>query len=158
MTYDFITSEQILSLAFSDGEYISPTTIAQSDIDASIERWVVPVVGRRLIDAAATGAYPTLVEEYLSPAIAACVRLDVQARLNVATSQLGLTVLTGSNNRQADVDMRAELMCSLRHKAHSLLRRLTDHLEQQPPAYAEYVAAANVLNRCQSYGGFVQVS
>jgi hypothetical protein len=152
-----ITPSQVLSLAFSDAGYISPETISPSDVCASVERWILPVVGGSLLDKVEQGGYPTLMEEYLLPAAAACVRMDIQPRLNVATSQLGLSVVAGSNNKAADVDMRAEQMLSLRQRARALLRRLTDHLEEHSEEYPEYSSAANVMLRVSNDGGFVQI-
>lgn len=155
--YNFITAQYVLSTAFTDGEYISSEVITQNDIDCAIERWIVPVVGRELLTKTTRPEYQTLFNELLMPAAATAVRLDVQSRLNISTSQHGARVVVGERNAAADVALRSELMLSLRNKLHTLLSTLTDLLEQNPERYPEYHPKDNVLHKVATYGGFVQI-
>ena len=43
-----ITPEQVVALAYADGEYLPPEQITGADIAAAEERRIVPVVGRGL--------------------------------------------------------------------------------------------------------------
>ena len=45
-----ITPAQAVALAFADGEYLAPESVTQSDIAAAEQRYIVPVIGRRLYD------------------------------------------------------------------------------------------------------------
>jgi hypothetical protein len=155
--YDFITPQHIISHAFTDGEYISAEAISKSDIVASVERWVVPVVGRELLEHLGEFDSSTLLVDYLIPAVAAAVRYDLQPRLNVSSSQNGLRVMVGERNAQPDSEAREAFMASLRQKLRSLLRSLTHHLEQNAENYPHYHAAGNVMTRVTTDGGFVQV-
>ena len=157
MANKIISPAEVVALAFSDGGYVAPEVVAQADITAAIERWIRPVVGDALLSAVQGGAYAELAEEYLRPAVAAYVRLALQPRLNVATSQLGLCAPNSSHLKAADAVARRELMRSLRTRASTLLRRLSTHLEQNKGAFKEYSSKDNILNRCSYDGGFVQI-
>ena len=92
-----ITPADTVRLAFTDGEYVSPEAIGEADIEAALRRRIEPVAGRALCEAMREGAYPDFVSEYAAPALALCVRLVVQPRLNAATGQTGLAVPAGAN-------------------------------------------------------------
>mgnify|MGYP007057708475 CR=1 FL=1 len=154
---ELITSAEVIAIAFTDGQYIEQSVISPCDIEAATERWVTPVVGRALLDAVAGGKYGELKEDYLKPVIALYTRLLVQPRLNVQTSQLGLTVPSDTKHRAADEKARAELRHALRERADSMRRRLWEYLEQHSLTIAEYHREDNILNRCSCDGGFVQI-
>lgn len=144
-------------MAFTDGEYLSAEVIAQSDIAAAVERWILPITGEPLIEAVAQGSYAAFAEEYLKPTIAAYVRLEVQPRLNVATGQMGLTIASTSYRKVADESMRRELLVALKRRAESLRRRLSRYLDTEADAMPEYNPDKNILKHCSCYGGFVQI-
>lgn len=152
-----ITPQEVVKLAFTDGEYLSPEVIAEADIDAVVERWILPVVGASLIKAVATGAYAAFAEGYLKPTLAAYVRLEVQPRLNVATSQMGLTIPTTTHRKVADEALRRELMVALKRRAEALSRRMSRYLDDKADEMPEYIPSENVLKRSSCYGGFVQI-
>ena len=52
-----ITPLQVLKTAFGDGEILPPATIAEADIAAAEQRWIVPVIGRKLHDRLLAGVY-----------------------------------------------------------------------------------------------------
>lgn len=154
MTKSIITPAEVIAAAFSDGEYVAPEAIAEADIVAATERWVVPVVGSALLDKVAEGEYAELKSDYIAPAVALHTRLLVQPRLNAATSQLGLTAATG-NRKAADKALRYELQRSLRSRAHSALRRLSNYLDANAQAIPEYTPTKNILKHCSCEGGIV---
>lgn len=156
MTKSIITAAEVIATAFSDGEYIATEAIAEADIIAATERWVVPVTGSALLEKVLQGEYAEL-RSLLTPAIAFHTRLLLQPRLNAATSQLGLTVASSNARKGADEALRSELMRSLRIRARQALRTLSTFLEQNSEHYAEYEQKANILNRCCCDGGFVQI-
>ena len=75
---NLITNEQVISLAFGDGEYLSPEVILDSDIALAEDRYIVPVVGAELHQALLDGSYPTLLDDFVAPALAMAVRTVVQ--------------------------------------------------------------------------------
>jgi hypothetical protein len=157
MRYNIITPAEVVALAFSDGGYIVPTAIAEEDIDAAIERWVKPIVGEALLEAVQSGGYAEFCHDLLMPAIAFCVRREVQPRLNASTSQLGLAAAVGGTVKAADKSLREELMRAVKVRARTALKSMSDYLEAHATEFREYDTKHNVLNRCSCDGGFVQI-
>lgn len=152
-----ITPKEVVEIAFTDGEYISSESIAASDIEAAAERWVVPVVGRGVMEAAAAGQYGELKENYLKPAIALYTRCLLQPRLNVSTSMLGLGSPSSTHRKAADKHHSQELMEALRKRARTTLRRLSEYMQEHKAEIVEYDPKCNILNRCSTDGGFIQI-
>ncbi len=157
MAQKIITAVEILSAAFTDGAYLAPESISDADIWAAVERWVVPVTGRKLLQSVERGSYSEFATSYLKPCIAAYVRLLIQPRLSAVTSQLGVAAPASTSHKTADESLRRELMTSLRKRAHALRQRMSEYLNDSPINMPEYVAENNVLNRCSCDGGFVQI-
>ena len=154
---ELVTSAEVIAIAFTDGQYIEQSVISPCDIEAATERWVTPVVGRALLEAVAQGKYEELKEDYLKPVIALYTRLLVQPRLNAATSQAGLSVITTSSRKAADAEARRELQRSLKARAKFLRQRLEESLDGHKAELAEYDEKQNILKRCRCDGGFVQI-
>ena len=154
---NIITPAEVVRLAFTDGEYVSPEVVGEADIEAAIRRRIEPVAGRAMCEAMRGGAYPDFVRDYAAAAIALCVRVMVQPRLNVATGQTGLAVPAGTYRKAADADARAELARALRIRAREAVRRMSDYLEANADTMAEYDPNENILKRCNCDGGFVQI-
>lgn len=152
-----ITKAEVVSLAFSDGEYLCPDVISSADIDSVVEKWIEPVVGDALLERVAEGGYVDFAEQYLKPTVAAYVRCQVQPRLNVVTAQAGLAVPVGSYRKAADESVRGELLLSLKARAKALRARLSEYLESHFEEFAEYDKRHNILNRCSCDGGIVQI-
>ena len=157
MRDNIISSSEVVQIAFSDGGYIAPETIAEADIAVATERWITPVVGEPLLQAVRAGKYATLRDDYLAPAIALYTRLLVQPRLNGATSQLGLSVVSAPTQRAADEALRAEVQRAVKERARAALKRLSAYLEEHQSEHKEYDRRSNILNRVSCDGGFVQI-
>ena len=154
---ELITQAEVVALAFTDGEYLSPNVIAKADISAAVNRWIKPVVGQALLWAVKDGEYAEFAEKHLKPTIAAFVRCLVQPRLNVVTGQAGLATPVGSYHKAADEEARRALLRSLVGRATALRAEMSDYLEANADKIGEYDPKQNVLNRCRCYGGFVQI-
>ena len=89
---NLITNEQVISLAFGDGEYLSPEVVLDSDIASATEQYIIPVVGAQLCEEMLNGAQRTLLNDYVAPALAMAVRTMIQPALNVRTGQGGLYI------------------------------------------------------------------
>ena len=85
-----ITPSQAVALAFTDGEYVSPAAVGESDIAAAMHRYVEPVIGTPLAEALAEGRYAALTEDFVAPALAMSVRTLIQRALTVRTGQVGV--------------------------------------------------------------------
>lgn len=156
MTYNIISAEEVIALAFSDGGYIAAEAIAETDIAASVRRWIQPITGEPLLKALTEGNYSELLEAYIKPAAAACVRVDMQPRLNGSTGQMGLAVVTATGHSAADSRVRHDLNNALKRRATELRKILSEYLDAHPEI-SEYSPRNNILKRCRCDGGIVQI-
>ena len=125
-----ITPAQAVALAFADGEYLAPESVTQSDIAAAEQRYIVPVIGRRLYEKLLAGSHASFTTGTVAPKSAAYQPAGTQAL--------------------------RELQRSLRRQARTLLRRAAEHLETHAAEFPEYDPHENILNRCTTDGNFVQ--
>ena len=152
-----ISPAEAVALAWGTGEYMPPEAISESDIAAAQRRYIEPVIGRPLAEALAAGRYEELRAEYAAPALAMFVRLAVQPSLDIRTGCAGSVVQSGAYADPAGSEARAAAMRSLRRRGGALLRRLSERLDASPAAYPEYAPERNVLKRCSTDGGIVQI-
>ena len=152
-----ITPEQVIQSAFGEAEYLSAQAVSDADIVAATSRYIAPILGDELVQRLADGHYAELLEEYVAPALAAAVRYMVQPLINLRTGDSGLVAPKGeyfaAPSKQATAELQQRLKCRMRE----LLRRLSDHLNGNSKSYAEYNYECNILNRCLTDGGVVQI-
>ena len=122
---NLITNEQVISLAFGDGEYLSPEVVLPADIASAEARYIIPVVGEKLHQEMLDGAQKTLLEDYVAPALAMAVRTMIQPALNVRTGQGGLYIPTSARSDTSVKSTTHSLQKSLRNRRQALLRRLS---------------------------------
>lgn len=154
---NLITNEQVISLAFGDGEYLSPEAILDSDIAAATSRYIIPVVGTELCEALLSGSHTALLETFVAPALAMAVRTMIQPALNVRTGQLGLQI---SSTLRADSSTKTAMQTlqkSLRLRRQALLKRLSNHLKNHASEFPEYNPKNDAIQKCSIDGGFVQI-
>ena len=89
---NIITNEEVIELAFGDGEYVSPDVVGDADIAAAAIHYIIPVVGAELYEEMLEGSHPTLRNDFVAPALAMAVRTMIQPSLNVRTGQAGLHI------------------------------------------------------------------
>ena len=152
-----ISPAEAVALAWGTGEYVPPEAISESDIAAAEQRYITPVIGRRLTAALADGRYEELRLDYAAPALAMFVRVTVQPSMDIRSGQAGSVVQSGSCSKPADNDARRASLRSLRCRAGELLRRLSERLDAAAGAYPEYIPEKNILKRCSTDGGIVQI-
>lgn len=150
-----ITPEDVLKIAFCEAEYITPTTISNTDIVTATNRYILPIVGEELVVALLNGEYPTLLEQYVAPALAFAVRHTVQPTLNLRVADSGLLSPRTENHTTPQQSAVVSYATSIRSRMRELLARLSDHLDEA--GYAEYNPKSNILNRCSIDGGFIQI-
>lgn len=154
---NLITNEQVVSLAYGDGEYLSPEAVLDSDIAAAASRYIVPVVGTELYEALLNGSHKSLLDDFVAPALAMAVRTMIQPALNVRTGQLGLQI---SSTLRADSSTKTAMQTlqkSLRLRRQTLLKRLSNYLKNHASEFSEYNPSNDVLQKCTIDGGFVQI-
>ena len=151
-----ITNEEVISLAFSDGEYVSPNVVLDSDIDSAAHRYIVPIVGKELYCEMLEGSHQALVLDFVAPALAMAVRTVIQPALNVRTGQAGLYI---PSSTRSDASTRGTINGfhkSLRLRREALLKRLSDHLRDHAAEYPSYDANEDIMQKYSISGGYVQ--
>lgn len=154
---NLITNEQVISLAFGDGEYLSPEVILDSDIAAAASRYIVPVVGAELYEAMLDGSHKALLDDFVAPALAMAVRTMIQPALNVRTGQLGLQISSSLRADSSTKTAMQTLQKSLRLRRQTLLKRLSNYLKNHASEFPEYNPSNDVLQKWSIDGGFVQI-
>ena len=154
---NLITNEQVISLAFGEGEYLSPEVILDADIASATSRYIIPVVGEELCEAMVEGSYEVLLDDFVAPALAMAVRTMIQPALNVRTSQLGLRISSSLRADSSTKTAMESLQKSLRLRRQSLLKRLSNYLKNHASEFSEYKPSCDIMQKCSIDGGFVQM-
>ncbi|MDE6446572.1 MAG: hypothetical protein K2L06_06905 [Alistipes sp.] len=150
-----ITPLQAVKLAFGDSEILPPETLAEADIAAAEQRWIVPAIGRKLHDRLLAGLYADLVTDYLAAPTALYTRALVQPRLDVRTDRLGTLAPKPANGAAAGDEARRGVRRQLLEEARTLLQRATDCLTANRRQYPEYAPDENRAPGCSIAGGIV---
>lgn len=152
-----ITPQQAVRRAFGDGEYLPAGVIAEADVAAAEQRYVVPVIGRTLYEKLLTGAEADFTRAYLADAVALFTRLTVQPRLDIRTGRCGTMAPKTDWGQPAGDAALCRLRKSLRREAMTLLRRAADYLATHAAEFPEYDPRQDLSNRCSTDGGLVQI-
>lgn len=154
---NLITNEQVISLAFGDGEYVSPEVILDTDIAAAEDRYILPVVGEKLYSEMLKGSHPTLLNDFVAPALAMAVRTMIQPALNVRTGQCGIHISSSVRSETAIKLAAQALQKSLRQRRQTMLRRLSNHLRTHASEFLNYDVERDAMQKCRIDGGYVQM-
>lgn len=148
-----ITPSEVVSLAFSGEELVRKEVITEFDILEAEECYVRPILGATLYEALIAKRYPTLLSDYVLPALAAWCRYVVHPHLDSRCYVCHESQSRSSSMNEHD----RRLWLRLRRKASTLSRRLSEHLNGHCDDYPEYNPLNNPLNRCSIYGDIVQI-
>ena len=152
-----ITPLQFQKLAFGSCEYLQPTDFGEADIAAAEQRYILPVIGPALHARLLTGDCADFRTDYLATPVALYTRLLLQPRLDIRTGQSGTTAPKTSWCQPADGEALHRRRHALHSEARALLRRAVEYIETHRDEFPEYRPEKNILNRCSTDGGFVQI-
>lgn len=152
-----LTPAEVVSTAFGEGEYMPETAVSSADIAAAESRHLIPVTGHRLWQALIDGRYPDLRDDYAAPAAAMFTRVELQPLLDIRTGRFGAAAPSTSCWKPAERKQILDARRALRRRARALLHRLSDRLDECAAEIPEYDPRENILNRCSTDGGFVQI-
>lgn len=152
-----ITPHEVHRHAFAGGEPLAHDAVGEADIAAAESAFLRPIVGAELHDALLAGRYPEFVADYLTTALALATRTLIQPRLDLRTTQLGTLSPKADNGSPAEVPLLERLRANLRREAMLLLRRASNYLDDHAANFPEYDPHENILHRCMTDGGFVQI-
>ena len=152
-----IKPEHVLQQAFSPEEGFPPEAITIQDIVSAEERYLIPIIGRKLYQKFASGNQPEFVREYLAAPLALYTRAMLQPRLNLKTGALGTTSPRTNLSTPAQRASCHDLQRSLLRQARALMTRATDYLATHAPEFPEYDPSSDPLNHCSLDGNMVQI-
>jgi len=150
-----ITPLQVCKLAFGDGETLPPETIAEADIAAAEERWIIPVIGRRFHDKLLAGAHADFCADYLASPVALCTRALIQPRLDIRTERCGTVAPKSDYAQAAGEEARRQLRRQLLSEARTLLDRAIGYLEAHRNILPEYDPDDRSATCCSIAGGII---
>ncbi|MEG0499191.1 MAG: DUF6712 family protein [Alistipes sp.] len=152
-----ITPAQVVALAFADGEFITEQSITQADIVAAEERYIVPVVGRKLYVQLLAGSRAEFVTDYLAAAVALFTRASLQPMFDIRTGQCGTVAPRSANFQPASDAALCRMQKALHTKARTLLHRASNYLSENQSSFSEYNDSQNILKKCIINGDLIQV-
>lgn len=133
-----ITSSEVINLAFSSVEQITPGIVKETKIEAAQERYIRPAFGEEMYDAMTAGRYPEFVNDYLKPTLAYFVRHDLIPEVSTPVGNTGAMV-PSANHANAATDKQRELaMDSAMNSANALLGKAIRHIEAHRDGFPEY--------------------
>lgn len=152
-----ITPSEVLRRAFRSRERLPADTVTEADIATAEARFLCPVLGQALHDRLLLGNDATFVAAYLADAVALLSRYVASPRLRSFCSAMGSFRPEPPDTAVQDAAVFACEQRALKREAMTLLRHATDYLEQHAADFPEYEPNRNILNRCTTDGGFVQI-
>lgn len=140
---------QVVELAFSAGNSVSPASIKETKIVVAQEKYLRPELGG-LYDAVLDGKYPDLLDNYLRPALAHYVRYAIIPDLSIRLSDKGVQTHFSEHASVATDAQRDELRRQDKEDADILLALAVRHIAANPDRYPEYTpqntARLNTVN------------
>lgn len=148
---------EVIALAFAESEYMPDAAVSPAEIAVAEERYIIPVTGRKLYEKMLEGKYESLRDEYVVPTVAFFTRLGMQPLTDLRSGRFGTVAPRSDYYQPAERQQLLDLRQSLLHKGRTMQRRLSEHLELHADDYPEYLSEENILNRCSTDGGIVQI-
>lgn len=143
-----IKSDDVLSLAYTADGRVTNLKITKVDIAAAEGQFLLPIIGEELYKSLMQGNYPTLLQEYVAPQVAAWTRYIVEP---IMVERCGYESSAAYN------EVRKVIYRRLRGIARNLSRQLSNYLNAHCDEFSEYNPADNPLNHCSIDGDVVQI-
>lgn len=157
MNYNLTTPQEVTATAFAIDEHMDASAVTHADITLAEERYIVPIMGRRMYERMLDGEYELLRVKYAAPAVAYFTRLLMQPLCDINTGRFGATVPQSSYYAAAERSKLLDARRMLREKARTLQQMLSDALDRDKEQYPDYRPEENILHHCMTNGGIVQV-
>ena len=152
---NLISPDEVVASAFAPLDHITPEQISPLTIAVAQERFIVPVLGEKMVAAMLEGSYSELVDEWVAPALALYTRVLMMPMLAMRAGAAGVVK---AGNQYLDAATEIELRAARREalaRAATLLRKAVKTIEENAADYPEYNPAENIWNRCRTDGGVV---
>lgn len=149
-----ITAGEVVKIAFANTPGMEPEAISEATILAAQQKFIRPVTGK-LYEKLEKGELNGLLEDFVKPALAHCVKILAIPTLTNIPGNMGIIIQKGTNFSLASDRTVLALKKQARTDANAFLKALTEHIEQNQEKYPEYRTDENVLNRISTNLGVV---
>lgn len=149
-----ITPGEVVDLAFSPADQITPTSIKETKIDAVQQKYLRSALGP-LFNALSDGEYPELLCEYIKPALAYFVRYAVVPDLSLKLNDIGAQVYNQMHANAATDKQRAEMRQQAKDDANALLDKAQRYIECNRDKFPEYDPDMNIRKSVLLNGGII---
>lgn len=151
-----IAPQQVVELAFSANNPISPASIKEAKIIAAQEKYLRPVLGK-LYDALLDGKYSELLDEYIRPALAHYVRYAIIPDLSLRLGDKGVLNPFSDHANAATDKQRAELRQQDKEDANILIDNAVRYISEHRDRFPEYEPRENVRKKAICNGGIILI-
>ena len=87
---NLISPDEVVASAFAPLDHITPEQISPLTIAVAQERFIVPVLGEKMVAAMLEGSYSELVDEWVAPALALYTRVLMMPMLAMRAGAAGV--------------------------------------------------------------------
>ncbi len=147
-----MTQAEVAAAAFPGSLDPEGAFIPESAIITAQQKFFKPVLGP-LYDTLAD--HPELLEEYVKPALAQWVRYLVLPSIAAQVGATGIIAPRGQNFESVSPMAAAALRARTKADARALVRRMIEHIKQNPERYHEYCHEQNVMSRVSTTGNII---
>jgi hypothetical protein len=149
-----ITPAEVIDLAFSPHEPVSPWVVTDARIETAQLRFLAPALGG-LYPALSLEKYENFLRERVKPALAHFVRSLILPQLVVRTSSEGILRNGPADSVPADDAAIARLRKDARRTAKSLLADTLEYLREHAGEFPEFTPAERRCRPAEVRGGVI---
>lgn len=152
--YRLISPSEVLGIAFVNSQPMDECCIDEATIIEAEYKFIKPVLGP-LYDKLCSGGYPTLLSDYIKPALALYVKMLLLPSLGINIGSVGVSQARGANFSACTPEQMQIAVEQCRSSAYTLIGRAIEHIEGNPTLYPEYQKSRNILNNLKINGSIV---
>ena len=157
-----ITALDCINTAFLHTN-IDPSLIKDSYIEVSQEEHIRPILTQDLYDLivseSAAGVYTglneTLLNDYIKPALAFYVALDIVPHLAIRMNNKGLMINSSENSNPASREERTDIMNRFREQGKTMIDKMERYLYDNSSSFATYQNGSSATITTNLKGGFI---
>lgn len=150
-----MTTGEVVKIAFANSPGMEADAISEATVLTAQQKFIKPVVGKNIYKKLEDGKLDDLLEKYVKPALAYCIKILTIPTLTNTPGNMGIIVHKGNNFTLASDKSVTALKKQARSEAGTFLRLLIEHIEDNRDLYPEYVPEENVLNRLSISSGAI---
>lgn len=157
-----ITATEVIELAFTNNT-VDALVIKDTFIEISQEEHILPVLQEDLYNeivdqnntSTLTTENQTLLDDYITPALAFYVKYEILDDMSVNTTDKGLQVPESDFSRAANSSERGDMKSKSKKHADTFADKMTRFLKENSDDYPLYSSGNNQRNNTTNTGGII---